>query len=478
MIQPVFPICERPRTRELVLKDKKPNNGNVLSQTITVPAELRNGTSYNGFTATQTYTYDSLNRIKDAKEVVNASETWKQTFSYDRYGNRSFDEVNTSTLPKNCNGAVCPVDNPTTNQMNNRLNNFIYDNAGNMIKDGQNRKYSYNAENKQTKVETLDANGTPISTNGEYFYDGQGKRVKKIAGLEVTIFVYDAQDRLVAEYSNQSTNNPEVNYLTTDNLGSSRISTDKNGQVTARHDYQPFGEEIQRASYGTDGVRKKFTGYERDNESNLDFAKARYHSYNLGRFQSPDPIIVSKVRIKNPQIWNSYSYAGNNPLRYTDPSGLERIELGDDEETIKRAIKAKKEEKKAIENDKTLNKTQREQKKAEINGQLKNLETKLDGTRLVNAILADLDSIGERNGLQLSDFSLTTDPQRDFAGVSAENMRTIMQSQAFHRGGKSIFELTALNVFLMRLPHKQILIFVPIFYILRPQLFLTSNIIN
>ena len=40
------------------------NNGNVLSQTITVPTEIRNSTTYNGFTATQTYTYDSLNRIE------------------------------------------------------------------------------------------------------------------------------------------------------------------------------------------------------------------------------------------------------------------------------------------------------------------------------------------------------------------------------------------------------------------------------
>ncbi|HMJ08557.1 MAG TPA: hypothetical protein VK468_06110 [Pyrinomonadaceae bacterium] len=65
------------------------NNANVLSQVITVPAV---GSS-SGFIATQTYTYDSLNRINDATENITGvtPPSWKQTFTYDRYGNRNFD---------------------------------------------------------------------------------------------------------------------------------------------------------------------------------------------------------------------------------------------------------------------------------------------------------------------------------------------------------------------------------------------------
>ncbi|MFV0388400.1 MAG: hypothetical protein ACK5NT_06570, partial [Pyrinomonadaceae bacterium] len=48
------------------------NNGNVLSQTITTPA----GGGAPAFTAVQTYTYDSLNRIQDATETVGGSQTW------------------------------------------------------------------------------------------------------------------------------------------------------------------------------------------------------------------------------------------------------------------------------------------------------------------------------------------------------------------------------------------------------------------
>jgi hypothetical protein len=58
---------------------------------------------------------------------------------------------------------------------------------------------------------------------------------------ETTVFVYGAGGQLVAEYSTQTSQTPQVSYLTTDHLGSPRINTDQNEAVTARHDYMPFG---------------------------------------------------------------------------------------------------------------------------------------------------------------------------------------------------------------------------------------------
>jgi RHS repeat-associated protein len=143
------------------------------------------------------------------------------------------------------------------------------------------------------------------------------------------VFAYDAAGKLVAEYSSvvASTQDARVAYLTNDHLGSPRINTDQNGAVTARHDYHPFGEEIgtsQRVTglgYAVDSVRKQFTGYERDRESALDFAQARYCNFNLGRFTSPDPLAASANQT-NPQSWNRYAYSFNSPLRYIDPSGM------------------------------------------------------------------------------------------------------------------------------------------------------------
>jgi RHS repeat-associated protein len=293
------------------------NNGNVKSQQITVPTVGATA----GFTAVQTYTYDSLNRIKDAKELIGTTQQWKQTFTYDRYGNRRFDTANgnTTTLQANCPTAVC---NPTIDPATNKLIGYTFDASGNTKVDAESRKFTYDGENKQVKVETVDANGNPIATIGLYFYDGDGKRIKKISNTETTIFVYNASGQLVAEYSTQISQTPQVGYLTNDHLGSPRITTDANGQVISRRDFQPFGEEIARANYGTDNVRQKFTGYEKDKETELDFAQARYYSSKLGRFYSTDPENYQGFSdITKPQSWNAYAYVNNNPCRYTDPSG-------------------------------------------------------------------------------------------------------------------------------------------------------------
>jgi RHS repeat-associated protein len=114
--------------------------------------------------------------------------------------------------------------------------------------------------------------------------------------------------------------------LTADHLGSPRVITDQTGNVTSRHDYMAFGEEIARANYGTDSIRDKYTGYERDNESSLDYAQARYYNSRNGRFTSVDPLTASGA-IANPQTFNRYSYVLNSPYKFTDPLGLEPIFL-------------------------------------------------------------------------------------------------------------------------------------------------------
>lgn len=310
------------------------NNGNVLTQTITTPSETRGTNTYNAFTAIQTYQYDSLNRIKEAEEKIGTTQKWKQTFIYDRYGNRTFDEgsvgghYKTTTLPRNCGTApnlVCAKDNPQAIAASNKLQGIEYDSAGNTRTDLDNRRFTYDGENKQIKVETTDESGNVTGTLGEYFYDGDGKRVKKVS-LEnsqwiTTIFVYDASGKMVAEYSTQISQTPQVSYLTNDHLGSPRANTDAVGNVTARHDYQPFGEEVQRESHGTDQVRQKFTSYERDVETDLDFAEARMYASSIGRFTSTDPLLLSG-KIETPQTWNRYTYVLNNPMNSTDPLGL------------------------------------------------------------------------------------------------------------------------------------------------------------
>ena len=68
-------------------------------------------------------------------------------------------------------------------------------------------------------------------------------------------------------------------------------------------------------------VRSRCTGKERDTESGLDNFGKRYFGSSQGRFMTPDQLLNSG-QPWNPQTWNRYAYVENNPLRYTDPTGL------------------------------------------------------------------------------------------------------------------------------------------------------------
>ena len=123
-----------------------------------------------------------------------------------------------------------------------------------------------------------------------------------------------------------------IKWLVTDHLGSTRMVIDETGSLAGikRHDFAAFGEElfagvgIRSASngYSGDSVRQKFGSYERDNETGLDFAEARYHANIQGRFTSVDPIIFAPHRLSDPQSLNLYSYVRNNPLTLVDPTGM------------------------------------------------------------------------------------------------------------------------------------------------------------
>ncbi len=301
--------------------DATRNTGNIAKQTISI-AGLSTG-------FVQTYRYDPLYRISEAREVNNGSQTWVQNFSYDRYGNRV-------GLSQNVGGQQLPVNNLTLPAVDGNTNRFqsgqgySYDAVGNLIGDPQGRQFIFNGDNKQ--VEVRDASGGV----GEYVYDGSGKRVKKVTAAETVIFVYDGLGKLIAEMSTAAPPaQPTVNYTATDPLGSPRVLTNKQGQVVSRRDFMPFGEELAPDStlrtigrkYGAaDNVRQKFTGYQRDEESGLDFAEARYYNSNHGRFTAVDPLLASG-KSADPQTFNRYVYALNRPLVLTDPMGLQSAEI-------------------------------------------------------------------------------------------------------------------------------------------------------
>jgi RHS repeat-associated protein len=222
----------------------------------------------------------------------------------------------TSTATGDLSGSISPTNNQIIMQ------GFGYDLAGNLTADPSPASMVYDAENRQTSY-------TKSGTTG-YGYDGDGHRVTKTAGGATTVFVYNIAGQLIAEYGGSATNSG-TSYLTTDSLGSTRVVTDGNKAVIARHDYLPFGEEIPSGIGNrppglgyvtTDDTRQKFTSKERDNESSLDYFGARYYSGAQGRFTGCDPEnYQARGELADPQSWNAYGYVNNNPLRRVDPEG-------------------------------------------------------------------------------------------------------------------------------------------------------------
>jgi len=285
---------------------------------------------------------------------------YTQAFTYDAFGNRKIDAANTSGSSTGINNKVYEP-----NKRNNRLNGVVYDAAGNVINDSYTFRLNdrtYDAENRMTQ-----ANGT----TAYYVYDGDGRRVRRIVSGVETWQVYGMDGELLAEYAPGTatpqkeygyrngqllivaeTSPESVKWMVTDHLGTPRIIVDVTGGIVNssngisgslsnvwRHDYLPFGEELTlnvaggtlRSAgngYVLDVVRQKFTGYERDSETGLDFAEARYYANLQGRFASPD-IVFADQDIATPQSWNLYSYVRNNPLAYIDPSGRELRWSGD-----------------------------------------------------------------------------------------------------------------------------------------------------
>ena len=70
-------------------------------------------------------------------------------------------------------------------------------------------------------------------------------------------------------------------------------------------------------------IAYKFTGKEHDTESGLDIFGARYDASSLGRFITPDPLFIALPRLSDPQLLNLYAYARNNPVKFTDSTGLD-----------------------------------------------------------------------------------------------------------------------------------------------------------
>jgi RHS repeat-associated protein len=276
----------------------------------------------NGVNRTNAWAYDPLYRLTN--EIVTASIGGAISYKYDAVGNRT-NRTSTVSGITNQTFAFNSNDQPTTD---------VFDSNGNTRTNCGNA-FSYDAENHLT-------NATVSGTNIVIIYDGDGNRVQKIVGTTTNTFLVDDRNpsgyaqvleektgaSLTRTYaygldliSQRDVSSGTKNYYCYDGNGNTRFLTSTGGTITDTYAYDAFGDAI--TSTGTTANFYRFSGEQYDPNLGFVYLRARYMNPNSGRFMSRDSYAGS---VFDPTSLHKYTYAGNNPINNSDPSG--KFEIG------------------------------------------------------------------------------------------------------------------------------------------------------
>ncbi len=283
-------------------------NGNMTGKNIFDPES-------HGLQDSLVYTYGANNHaVTSITSQITAEE--KYAMQYDACGNMI------SQIPPNPPEGGSPL-NPPGGDL--RAKSMQYD--------------SYNRIKSVTNTNTSEV-------VGQYWYDDQGFRVRKLAkrvvGSETRqvevlypsmYFGLEKQrDSAGAEVPNSvySVNNiyldgvriaavipsGDARYYLTDQVDSVKVVADDNGLAVSRMEYMPYGETWFEE--GDTNNAPKYNSQELDRESNFYYYNARHYSQEVARFVTADTVIDGEF---DTQGWNRYAYCKNNPIRYKDPTG-------------------------------------------------------------------------------------------------------------------------------------------------------------
>jgi RHS repeat-associated protein len=202
--------------------------------------------------------------------------------------------------------------------------------GGNLLDDGANA-YTYDHANRLTMVCESDNENTYA-----FAYNGLGDRLEQVLNGQPTRYTLDPSASLRAglatgltQVLSDGTNGYLYGvgrigeeqpggwqYHLGDALGSVRQLADASVNIVLTRSYEPFGDPLSTTGSGTSIYG--FAGEQRDG-TGLVYLRSRYYGSYLNQWIQPDPIVPAPFV---PADWNGYVYVRNNPVNYTDPSGL------------------------------------------------------------------------------------------------------------------------------------------------------------
>jgi RHS repeat-associated protein len=272
------------------------------------------------------YHYDQWNRLTQAQ----AGSTYQRQYQYDPFGNLK--SVGGSGGPSaafyTLNYALNATGAPATNRLLNADGTwqFGHDAAGNLTSSGG-ATFAYDGAGRMASV-----NG---GASGQYGYDGDSARVKKVEGGQTTYYVRSSRGGVAFEVTGtvvqqayvyaggkliaQQSSDGQFYWWHQNHLGSTRAMTNTSGGVVYTAQLDPHGIPLAEAGNAALTTRK-FAGHERD-ATGLDNMQARMYTRGRGRFLQPDPAGLSAAKPHRPQSLNRYSYVQNDPVNFIDPTG-------------------------------------------------------------------------------------------------------------------------------------------------------------